>query len=410
MKKNYYILALILFIFFVISFLTNIIGPLVPEIIEDFNLSLTMVAILPMAFFMAYGVLSIPSGILVEKFGEKRIMVLAFSISCLGALILGIYANYLVAIISLFLIGCGMAILQVAINPLLRTVGGEEHFAFYSVLGQLFFGLASFLSPLVYSKIVLGLEANAQNPAIYVLSQLVPEGLSWISMYWIFALVSLIMIVFVGFSKFPQVELEDDEKVGSNQAYLQLLKDRKVLLYFLGIFFYVGTEQGINNWISEFLKTYHGYDPQTVGATVVSRFWGFMTIGTLLGLLLLKLIDSKKVLIFFTLSAMVSLTFALLGSGEISLIAFPAVGFFASVMWSIILSLALNSVKNHHGALSGILVTGIVGGAIWPLVVGALGDAFGLKVGLMALYLSLGYILSIGFWAKPLITNKTINS
>ena len=86
MSKNYYIVGLILFIFFVISFLTNIIGPLVPEIIEDFDLSLTMVAFLPFAFFVAYGVMSIPSGILVEKYGEKKIMVWAFVISFFGAI------------------------------------------------------------------------------------------------------------------------------------------------------------------------------------------------------------------------------------------------------------------------------------------------------------------------------------
>jgi FHS family L-fucose permease-like MFS transporter len=92
----------------------------------------------------------------------------------------------------------------------------------------------------------------------------------------------------------------------------------------------------------------------------------------------------------------------------VSLWAFPLIGFCASVMWPIIFSLALNSVDRHHGAFSGILVTGIVGGALLPPVVGALGDLLGLRYGMMVLYLTLGYILSIGIWAKPLITNATI--
>ena len=86
------------------------------------------------------------------------------------------------------------------------------------------------------------------------------------------------------------------------------------------------------------------------------------------------------------------------------------IGFFASVMWSIIISLALNSVANHHGSLSGILVTGIAGGAIVPLVIGWLGDMVGLKAGLLLLYLTLGYVMCIGFWAKPLINNQTITT
>jgi len=85
------------------------------------------------------------------------------------------------------------------------------------------------------------------------------------------------------------------------------------------------------------------------------------------------------------------------------------VGFFASVMWSILISLALNSVEEHHGTIAGILVMGIVGGAVWPLLIGALGDIFGLKTGMYLLFVSLAYILAIGFWANPIITNKTIS-
>ncbi|HKG67405.1 MAG TPA: MFS transporter, partial [Segetibacter sp.] len=130
--------------------------------------------------------------------------------------------------------------------------------------------------------------------------------------------------------------------------------------------------------------------------------------GGVAGLLLLKIMDSRKVLIIFTSLALVCLTLALFATAKISLIAFPLVGFFASVMYPIIFSLALNSVEEHHGSFSGIIVTGIIGGAIVPLIIGWLGDHFGLRIGMLFLYLTIGYILSIGFWAKPIITNKTI--
>ena len=83
-------------------------------------------------------------------------------------------------------------------------------------------------------------------------------------------------------------------------------------------------------------------------------------------------------------------------------------GFCAAAMWPIIISLALNSMLEHHGAFAGILITGIIGGAIWPLIIGSVGDVLGLRAGMLLLFISLGYILSVGFWAKPLITNKTI--
>ena len=411
MKQNYFIVGLILITFFVISFLTNIIGPLVPDIIESFDLSLTMVALLPFAFFIAYGVMSIPSGMLVEKIGEKKVMVLAFLLSSVGAFVFASKPSFALYGVSLFFVGTGMAMLQVAINPLLRVAGGEAQFAFNSVLAQLFFGLASFLSPLVYSYIVLNIDNEGPtNWLITTLKGIVPPELPWISLYWIFAGLALLMVVIIALVRFPTVELKEDEKVGALQTHFDLLKKPMVLLYLLGIFTYVGSEQGVANWISQFLQTYHDVDPQTTGANTVSLFWGLMTAGTLLGLILLKVMDSRKVIIGFTLGAMICLFASLIGPKSVAIIGLPMVGFFASVMWSIIISLALNSVASHHGSFSGILVTGIAGGAVVPLIVGWLGDMFGLRVGMFFIFITLGYVLSIGFWSKPLINNDFIGA
>ncbi len=409
MKRNYYIVGLIFLIFFVISFLTNILGPLIPDIIDSFNLSLTMAGFLPFAFFIAYGVMSIPAGILVEKYSEKRILLLAFILASAAALFFGSISNFPVYLISLFSIGLGMAMLQVAINPLLRVAGGEAHFAFNSVLAQLIFGLASFLSPQVYSYLVKTVPGEVKGGfMITALRKVVPEGMPWISLYWVFALVTVIMVFIIAASKFPKVELKEEERMGAWTTTLSLFKNRIVILYFFGIFAYVGSEQGVANWISKFLSVYHDYDPQTIGADTVSYFWGLLTAGCLLGLVFLKLFDSRKVLIWFTAAAVISLTAALMGPGKVALYAFPLVGFFASVMWSIIFSLALNSVERHHGSFSGILCTGIIGGALVPLIIGWLGDRFGLRIGMVFLYITFGYIFSIGIWARPLITNATI--
>ncbi len=410
MKRSLYTVTLIMLTFFVISFLTNITGPLIPDIIQGFNLSLTLVALLPFAFFIAYGVMSIPSGMLLEKYNEKKMMTAAFCVSFLGSLLLGLSPNYLNAVLSLFLIGCGMAILQVVINPLLRTSGGEENYAFNSILAQLIFGLASFLSPLVYSAMVADSDGQqVRSGFLSLIFKFTPANLPWISLYWLFAIISIVMISIILASRFPKVELSQDEKAGTLQTYISLFRKRVVILYFLAVFSYVGTEQGVANWISQFLMSYHGYDPQTTGAKTVAYFWGLMTAGGVLGLLLVKLMDSRKVLILFTSLALLCLLLGLSGTGRIALIAFPLVGFFASVMYPIIFSLALNSVEEHHGSFAGILVTGIVGGAIMPLIVGSLGDFIGLRFGMLFLFIPIGYILSIGFWANPIISNKVIS-
>jgi fucose permease len=351
--------------------------------------------------------MSIPAGVMTEKYGGKFVMLFAFGIAFIGALLFGLFPKYNMAIISLFLIGSGMAMLQVVINPLLRSAGGEAEFSFYSLMGQLFFGLASFLSPLVYTYLSQNMSTS-NNTLFYLLKKVVPANLTWVSFYWVFAFIALIMLLVIAAFKFPKIELKEDEKAGALKMHIELLKNKTVLLYFLGIFCYVGSEQGVVNWISQFLFTYHAYDPQTVGAQVVSWFWGMMTAGTFIGLILVKLFDTRGILILFTALAILSLSIALFGGASITLYAFPAVGFFIAVMYPIIISLALNSVSANHGSFAGILMTGICGGAIIPLIVGVLGDYYTLKNGMLFLYLTFGFILSIGIWAKPLINNSKI--
>lgn len=410
MKRSNFIVALIILIFFVISFLTNILGPLIPDIISSFSLSVGLAGFLPFAFFVAYGVMSIPSGLMVEKMSEKAVLLIAFILAFIGALMFGLFPSFSVALLSLFFIGVGMAMLQVVINPLLRVAGGEEKFAFNSVLAQLVFGGASFLSPLLYSYLVRNVHTDNNSLLIRICNTLVPQHLEWVSLYWIFAVISALMIIIIWAARFPKVELTEEERIEVGEGFGGLLKNRYVILFFVGIFMYVGTEQGIANWASKFLQEYHGVDPETTGATVISYFWGLMTVGCFLGLFLLKLFDSRKVLIGAAIGAMITLVFALFGPKEVAIPAFSIAGFFASVMWSIVVSLGLNSVDKHHGTFSGILCTGIVGGAVVPLLIGGLAELIGLRYAMLVLFVTLGYVLSIGFWARPLVTNVTVKS
>jgi fucose permease len=409
MKRNYYLILLIFLIFFAISFITNILGSINPNVSDSFTLTGTMTGMLPFSFFIAYGLMSIPAGMIIQKYHGKKSLTFSWILSFSGALLFTLFPVFPVFLCSLFMIGCGMAIMQVAIYPLLRVAGGEENFAFNSVVAQLVFGAASFLSPFVYSYLVLGLGGQKTNDGlINLMASLTPHELPWVSIYLLFTLISLFMMTIILVTRFPKVELKEDEIVGAWETHVELFKQKKVLLFFLGIFCYVGTEQGIANWISEFLRTYHGLKPEIEGARAVGLFWGMMTVGCILGLFLLKIMDSKIVLRIFTIAALVILTFTLFGKVEYALIGFPALGFCLSVMYAIIFSLALNSVSKSHGSFAGILCTGIAGGAIVSLLVGKLKDLIGLQAGMTVLYLTLGYILSLSFWAKPIVKNATI--
>jgi fucose permease len=396
MKHRRLIIGYIMVVWFVISFVTNLIGPLMPIIIHDFALSLSLAGFLPFSFFLAYGLISIPAGTLVEARGSRFTMQVAFTLNLLGSALIAFKPGYATAVAGLFVIGLGMAMLQVVINPLTRVAGGEEHFAFFSVMGQLVFGFASFVSPLVFEWLMSRPGAAGQP-------------LVWVTFYWAFTALFFALIGSTAKLPLPRVELKEDEKGGGLSTYLELLRRRDVKLFFLGIVAYVGTEQTLADWMSQFLASYHHFSPTAEAADAVGRFWGLMSVGCVLGLLLLKLFDAQRVLAAFTVLAVGCVSLALFGPAAVSLQAFAFAGFFLSVMFSVVFSLGLNSVPTHHGALSGILCTGILGGAVVPLLVGLLADRIGLRVAMSVVYLTLGFIFSIAFWARPLVRNETVS-
>jgi fucose permease len=410
MKPNYPIVGLVFLIFMVIAVITNIMGAIVPDVGVAFGLKKALVGFLPFAFFLAYGVASIPSGMMVERYREKAAIAFAFGLAVAGSLAFATFPKYAVALPSLFAIGIGMATLQVAINPLLRVAGGEQHFSFFSVMAQALFGLSSYAGPKIYSYLVQELQSGKKsNALVTTLATIVPEKMAWVSMYWVFAALAAAMVVTILVVRLPRVDRKDDERAGAWSTHVELFREAVVWRFLLGIFCYVGTEQGVSIWISQFLKDKHGLDPQTIGADATGRFWFLMMIGCLLGLLLLKLMDQRKLLIGAAVVTMATLATGLFGPASVAVHALPAVGFTIAVMWSIVFSLGMSSVSKHHGSMAGILCTGIAGGALVPLIIGWIADHFGgLQVAMLFIYLPLAYILSIGFWAKPLVNNATI--
>lgn len=408
------LLAVIMMFWFSISFITNILGPLIPDIIQNFELKdLAMAGFIPTSFFLAYAVMSIPAGILIDKYGEKRVLFIGFLMPFVGTLLFANFPVYEVLLTSSFIIGLGMAMLQTVLNPLQRVVGGEENYAFVAELAQFMFGIASFISPLVYTWLIHELAPNVyqagHNWVVDALAVVTPDKLPWVSLYWVFAVLLLGMLLLVVLVRFPQIELKEEEKSGSSESFIWLFKQKHVWLFFLGIFCYVSTEQGVSIFMSTFLEQYHGINPQTVGAQCISYFWGSMTVGCLVGMFLLKLLDSKRLLRISGILAMAFLLIALYAPASIAVWAFPSIGFSISMMFSIVFSLALNTVEKNHGSFAGILCSGLAGGAFGPLLVGFLADLFTLRVGMLLILVFMAYITAIGFWARPLIDNKTVS-
>ena len=143
-KRHPQLVLLVLLVFFVISFITNILNSIIVAVKESFDLSLSAAGLLPFSFFIAYAVMSIPAGLMTERFSSRALLSGSFFVIVLSCFSLVMNPNYFFFLLTLFVLGLCMAVLQVIINPMLRVAGGEEHFAFNSVMAQVVFGSASF--------------------------------------------------------------------------------------------------------------------------------------------------------------------------------------------------------------------------------------------------------------------------
>lgn len=410
-QQSWFIVLLILILFFVISFITNYWDALYPALVDSFAISPAIASFFPFAFFAAYGLISIPAGLMLEIHGEQKVLLAAFILASLGALLFACYQQFALAMLSLFLMGSGLALLQVVINPLLRAAGGPSHFAFYATASQLIFASGAVLGPLAFRSLLPNLNEAEPSLTLHIASLFTPTDKTWAAMFWVFAAASLFFLAVLRAIQIPAVELKQRERPNAWQIHAALFRHKVVAIYFLAIVAYVATEQGIANTMFDFLQQYHQVNSEAIGEAILKLFWVLMIIGSLLGMALLKFADSRKVLGVFTALSITTLALALFGSKRVALFCLPLTGFFLSVMWPILFSLALNSIYRYHGAFSGILCTGVVGGAIAAPLIDMIAKSSGsLRLGFSFVFLMLCYILFISFWAKPLVRNSTFFS
>ena len=402
--RNTKIIVFLNLMFFQVGLLESMMSALIPEMIQHFQVSYGLASAMPLAYFVAFALFCIPAGIAGAKYAPGKILFLGFLFALAGVLMFVVFLRYQTSALSLFMMGSAAAIIQVTAVPLVRKACGAENLAFHTTLNQLMFGLGAFLSPVIYSW----LTTNMINGKINILRHIIPVGFEWTSAYWFFILLIIPLMLIVVFVRFPGQNDVSNSQTGKS-AYKELFRNKYVIFYFLSLAAYASCEQGIAAWMSKYFQDVHGLDPLTEGAFRLSLYWLLLIVGCLGGMILLKFFESRKVLAVLTVCAIVSLFLALYGGTDLSKIAFPMVAAFESVMWPVIMSLALNSVKKHHEVLTGFMFTASIGGALGPVIIGSMGDLFGLGTSLHYLFIPLLVVLSVAFLAKPLVANKTIS-
>jgi len=388
---------LIVIVMLYISFglLTSVIGVIIDKFQTEYNVSLAIAALLPFAFYLAYGFTSIPFGVAMDRFGAKSILILGTALITIGSFLFYLSNDYQIVIFMIFLVGMGVTAIQIAGNPFIRELDSPEKYTanltFIIGIGSLGYAFSPILVPLIQAK-----------------------GYSWNTVYLLFGIMNAILLILLAIAKFPNVKLNEDEKINVSKMGT-LLKNPIIITYSLGIFLYVGAEVGVSSYIITYMNKIHGvgsdrslWDTGTlmqaafpsVTALVVGLFWLFQSFGRLLIAPFMKIVGEKKIFIFHSLGTVISLAVAMLGNANTALIAFVFVGYFTCASFTSIFSATINSFDDDHGTISGIMGTAIVGGAFIGWLVGYIGDLTNMKWGMLIALFAFGYVFALSVWGK----------
>jgi MFS transporter, FHS family, L-fucose permease len=372
-------------LFFAWGFVTSINDALIPAVRKIFSLNYTESMLTQFAFFIAYGIVSIPGGALVARVGYGRAIVFALFAMVAGCLFMPVATHaerYELVLVALFIIASGMTVLQVAANPLSAALGAPERSHFRLVLSQAFNSLGTVVGPWLGSHIMLrgGLFAEHGTSAITAEERI--ESLHKIDLaYLILTAVLFILIVYFWRSRQRLTDAAPAVKPGQGSV-LTAFQSRWAVFGAIAIFLYVGAEVSIASVMTNFLNR-----PDILGVTLERAgkllgifYWGGAMVGRFTGSWLLTKVSAPRLLtVFAVIAALLCLTVTQ-GTGEVAAVAALSVGLFNSIMFPVIFTVTLERSTASTAATSSLLCMAIIGGAVLPVVVGTIGDRYGLNI------------------------------
>jgi len=372
-------------LFFAWGFVTSLIGPLIAAVRRVFELNYAEATLTTFAWFIAYGIASIPAAAILSRLGYSRAIIVALVTMVAGCLIIPIATivdampnvnGYPGVLLGLFVIASGVTLLQVGANPLVAALGPQKSSHARLNFSQFFNSLGTTLGPLLAAPILLTGGVFAAD-AIITDPGAREESLR--SIDFAFLAVGLFFSVLAVFIFTARKTINAAAPVPTAEdrmSPLVALKSPWAVFGALAIFFYVGSEVTIGDLLTNFLHSPEILDvPLVTAGSMVSWYWGGAMVGRLVGgLLMLTKIPASRILIFNTLVAAILCLVVTQTSGTTAAYAAIAIGFFNSIMFPTIFTLTLERSTAPVPATSGLLVFGIIGGAILPLIGGFIGD------------------------------------
>jgi MFS transporter, FHS family, L-fucose permease len=377
-------LALMVSLYFVIGFITSLNDILIPHFKDLFQLTNVMALLVQFCFFGAYFVMSLPCGWIVGKIGYKTSIVVALSIMGLGLLLFlpaSIIISYALFLFALFVVGSGLALLQVAINPYVGALGPPETAASRLNLCGFLNSLATTFAPRIGAFFIfIGAAATTVELARSVRMPYVILAAGAFLMAGITALVHLPRLI--------------ETNTGSSKVEGSAWKVSHLRLGAVAIFCYVGAEVAIGSIMINFLgQPSMGAMSHSEAAHYVSYYWGSAMVGRLIGFFALQKIRAEKGLAFVAVMALLFVGTGIVTHGQLAVWTIVGCGLFNSIMWPCIFPLSVKNLGPLTSQGSGILVTMVVGGAIIPEIQAYLADIFGYQPSFIVVLLCYAYIL-----------------
>lgn len=376
------ILIPVMLSFFVMGFV-DLVGVAANHMQADFALSDTMANLCPAMVFLWFLLFSIPAGILMNYIGRRKTVLLSLFITTVSLLIPLLHYEFVMMLISFSLLGIGNVLLQVSLNPLVSNVVSERHLASSLSFGQFIKGIASFLAPFIASWAALTMD-------------------EWRELYPIFLLITLVSIMGLGFTSIE--ELDDYSESDSLKSYGRLLGNPLIRLIWIGIICHVGIDVGINLTAPKIFVERLGFsvaDASMAG----SVYFLSRTIGCLIGAVVLQYIASERFFrwsVFGLLLALIGLSFASTLEQLYAVLLILGIG--NANIFSILISKALNTFPDNKNEVSGLMITGLCGGALFVVPMGIVSDWIESQAGALII-LGLGAVyltyLSVYFRKHP---------
>lgn len=358
-QLKYAKLVPIMLCFFAMGFV-DLVGIASNYVKADLNLTDSEANIFPSLVFFWFLIFSVPTGILMNKIGRKKTVMLSLVVTFVSLLIPVFGDNYGVMLCSFSLLGIGNALMQTSLNPLLSNIISGDKLASSLTFGQFVKAIASFLAPYI---------------AMWGATQAMPTfGLGWRVLFPVYMVIAVIAVLWLGATP---IEEEKPDKASGFVSCLKLLGSPFILLCFLGIMCHVGIDVGTNTTAPKILMERLGMTLDEAGFAT-SLYFIFRTLGCFSGAIILQKVSARSFFVVSVICMLLAMAGLFVSDAEVVIYtAIALIGFGNSNIFSIIFSQALLAVPEKKNEISGLMIMGLFGGTVFPLFMGFASDAMG---------------------------------